>query len=53
MSLKNKISKEELRKAMFEAKKKHSVIKKIESPLARYPFCKNYLLKIIKSFVRL
>ncbi|XP_011498866.1 PREDICTED: zinc finger protein 830 [Ceratosolen solmsi marchali] len=36
MSIKNKISKEELRKAMFEAKKKHSAIKKIESPLARY-----------------
>ena len=38
MAVKRKISKEELRKVMTEAKKKHSIIKKIESPLARYPF---------------
>ncbi|XP_014205878.1 zinc finger protein 830 [Copidosoma floridanum] len=36
MAAKKKLSKEELRKAMLEAKKKHSSIKKIEHPLARY-----------------
>ena len=38
MSLKRKLTQDDLRKAMSEHKKKLSVVKKIESPLARYPF---------------
>lgn len=33
-----KITKEELKRAMMEAKKKQGGVKRIESPLARYPF---------------
>lgn len=38
MSLKRKLTQDDLRKAMSEHKKKLGVVKKIESPLARYPF---------------
>lgn len=38
MSLKRKLTQDDLRKAMSEHKKKSGVVKKIESPLAKYPF---------------
>ncbi|KAL2718504.1 zinc finger protein 830 [Vespula squamosa] len=38
MSIKRKLTQEDLRKAMSEHKKKLEIVKKIESPLAKYPF---------------
>lgn len=38
MSLKRKLTQDDLRKAMSEHKKKLGAVKKIESPLAKYPF---------------
>lgn len=38
MSLKRKLTQDDLRKAMSEHKKKIGAVKKIESPLAKYPF---------------
>lgn len=38
MSLKRKLTQDDLRKAMSEHKKKLRVTKKIDSPLAKYPF---------------
>lgn len=38
MSLKRKLTQTDLRKAMSEHKKKLGTIKKIDSPLAKYPF---------------
>ncbi|XP_031784993.1 zinc finger protein 830 [Nasonia vitripennis] len=52
MASKKKLSKEELRKAMLEAKKKHSVIKKIESPLARYNELDQLTCVLCKTVVR-
>lgn len=41
MSLKRKLTQDDLRKAMTEQKKKLGINKKIDSPLAKYPFCKS------------
>jgi len=38
MSLKRKLTQDDLRKAMSEHKKKLGIVKKIDSPLAKYPF---------------
>lgn len=38
MSLKRKLTQDDLRKAMSEHKKKLGTVKKIDSPLAKYPF---------------
>ncbi|XP_029673953.1 zinc finger protein 830-like [Formica exsecta] len=41
MSLKRKLTQDDLRKAMSEQKKKLGINKKIDSPLAKYPFYKS------------
>ncbi|KYQ46442.1 hypothetical protein ALC60_14538 [Trachymyrmex zeteki] len=53
MSLKRKLTQDDLRKAMSEHKKKFGTIKKIDSPLAKYPFYSGQLMCILcKSVVR-
>jgi len=46
MSLSRKLTQNDLRKAMNEQKKKLGIIKKIDSPLAKYPF---YNLKNLRN----
>lgn len=46
MSLGRKLTQNDLRKAMNEQKKKFGIIKKIDSPLAKYPF---YNLKNLRN----
>lgn len=48
MSSKRKVTQGDLRKAMNEAKKKATTVRRIESPLAKYPF-----FTIIISYFRL
>lgn len=51
MSLKRKLTQDDLRKAMSEHKKKIGVVKKIESPLAKYPFYCGFIYFNIKFFL--
>lgn len=50
MSLKRKLTQDDLRKAMSEHKKKIGAVKKIESPLAKYPFYCGFIYFNIKFF---
>ena len=52
MSLKRKLTQDDLRKAMSEHKKKLSVVKKIESPLARYTDAGQLMCILCKVTIR-
>ncbi|XP_043802895.1 zinc finger protein 830 isoform X2 [Apis laboriosa] len=52
MSLKRKLTQDDLRKAMSEHKKKIGVIKKIDSPLAKYTDAGQLMCILCKSIVR-
>lgn len=52
MSLKRKLTQEDLRKAMSEHKKKLGVVKKIESPLAKYTDAGQLMCILCKTTVR-
>lgn len=52
MSLKRKPTQDDLRKAMYEHKKKLGIIKKIESPLAKYTDAGQLMCILCKSVVR-
>ncbi|XP_015431752.1 PREDICTED: zinc finger protein 830 [Dufourea novaeangliae] len=52
MSLKRKLTQDDLRKAMSEHKKKLGVVKKIESPLARYTDVGQLMCILCKVIVR-
>ncbi|KAG5310886.1 ZN830 protein, partial [Acromyrmex insinuator] len=51
MSLKRKLTQDDLRKAMSEHKKKFGIVKKIDSPLAKYPFYSGQLMCILCKLV--
>ncbi|XP_046838120.1 zinc finger protein 830 [Vespa crabro] len=52
MSIKRKLTQEDLRKAMSEHKKKLEIVKKIESPLAKYTDAGQLMCILCKSIVR-
>lgn len=52
MSLKRKLTQDDLRKAMSEHKKKLGAVKKIESPLARYTDSGQLMCILCKSVIR-
>lgn len=52
MSLKRKLTQDDLRKAMSEHKKKIGVIKKIDSPLAKYTDAGQLMCILCKSIIR-
>ncbi|XP_015188726.1 PREDICTED: zinc finger protein 830 [Polistes dominula] len=52
MTLKRKLTQEDLRKAMSEHKKKFEIVKKIESPLAKYTDAGQLMCILCKSIVR-
>lgn len=52
MSLKRKLTQDDLRKAMSEHKKKFGVVKKIDSPLAKYTDSGQLMCVLCKSVVR-
>ncbi|XP_031842438.1 zinc finger protein 830 [Nomia melanderi] len=52
MSLKRKLTQDDLRKAMSEHKKKLGVVKKIESPLAKYTDAGQLMCILCKTVVR-
>ena len=52
MSLKRKLTQDDLRKAMSEHKKKLGVVKKIESPLARYTDAGQLMCILCKANIR-
>lgn len=52
MSLKRKLTQDDLRKAMSEHKKKAGIVKKIESPLAKYTDAGQLMCILCKAVVR-
>ncbi|XP_018340739.1 PREDICTED: zinc finger protein 830 [Trachymyrmex septentrionalis] len=52
MSLKRKLTQDDLRKAMSEHKKKFGIVKKIDSPLAKYSDSGQLMCILCKSVVR-
>lgn len=52
MSLKRKLTQDDLRKAMNEHKKKLGIVKKIDSPLARYTDAGQLMCILCKSIIR-
>ncbi|XP_076239436.1 zinc finger protein 830 [Calliopsis andreniformis] len=52
MSLKRKLTQDDLRKAMSEHKKKLGVVKKIESPLAKYTDAGQLMCILCKAIIR-
>lgn len=52
MTLKRKLTQEDLRKAMSEHKKKFEIVKKIESPLAKYTDAGQLMCILCKCIVR-